>query len=324
MRGLPNDQPHVRAWTIQLLTRRSGTRAIGAALDKVGRRWPQDDPSPVVRLYLGSALQRLPLDGAVGDSAGPAGARRRCRRPQPAADVLVRRRAAGRGRRGPGAGAGRRRQDSAGALVHGPPHRQDRHARGARTCWSARLGQSRRRRGATGDAAGDQRRAQGPPAGADARGLAGRRRRSLVNSQNAEVNAAGHRAGADVWRPGGAGQAARRARRRQSAAGPSAAGARRPAGRPSDPAVGADVAKLLVAEPELRRRRCAAWPPTTMPTRPPRFWRRIPSSAWRKSATRWTRWRRAIRYARRCWPPWRTRKSRPPICRPIWCGSCAI
>jgi putative membrane-bound dehydrogenase-like protein len=59
VRGLVDESPYVRAWTIQLAMEdrapSQATRATFAALAK-------SDPSPVVRLYLASALQRLPLE----------------------------------------------------------------------------------------------------------------------------------------------------------------------------------------------------------------------------------------------------------------------
>jgi putative heme-binding domain-containing protein len=58
--GLLNDRlEHVRAWAIQLLfERETPPERVLAALAHVARR----DPSPVVRLYLCSALQRMPLE----------------------------------------------------------------------------------------------------------------------------------------------------------------------------------------------------------------------------------------------------------------------
>ena len=58
-RGLANDDPYVRAWTIQLaLEDRKPSPATLAKLAGLGQR----DPSPVVRLYLASAADRLSLD----------------------------------------------------------------------------------------------------------------------------------------------------------------------------------------------------------------------------------------------------------------------
>ena len=106
--GLDDADPHVRAWTIRLATEDEATP--GPATPRpVRASWPQSDPSPVVRLALASALQRLPLERALADPRSPRRPRRGRRRPQPPADVLVRRRAPGRRRPGPGpeAGAGR-------------------------------------------------------------------------------------------------------------------------------------------------------------------------------------------------------------------------
>jgi putative membrane-bound dehydrogenase-like protein len=67
-RGLKNDQPHVRAWTIQLALEDS-TRApsddVLAPLADMAR----SDSSGVVRLYLASAMQRLPRSArwAIGE-----------------------------------------------------------------------------------------------------------------------------------------------------------------------------------------------------------------------------------------------------------------
>lgn len=58
VRGLDHDDPYVRAWTIQLACE------DGRPSADVLRRFAElarHDPSPVVRLYLASALQRLPL-----------------------------------------------------------------------------------------------------------------------------------------------------------------------------------------------------------------------------------------------------------------------
>ena len=53
--------PHVRAWAIQLAL--EGGKAK-PDLMAPGCEWPSNDPSPVVRLYLASGLQRLPADSA--------------------------------------------------------------------------------------------------------------------------------------------------------------------------------------------------------------------------------------------------------------------
>ena len=192
--------------------------------------WPQSDDSPVVRLYISSALQRLPLRKAVGDSAGLARAFRGRRRPQPAADVLVCRRAAGRSRRRPRAATGRRRARfrSCSRSWRGGSPRSARPRRS--TCWWHELGKSQRRRAAA--VAAGRRSAKDSRAGGKCR--CPKRwaavSKPLVDSPNAEVNAAGHGAGPDVRRSGGAGQAARRAGRHSAAAGRTAPGARRAVG----------------------------------------------------------------------------------------------
>ncbi|MEX2120490.1 MAG: PVC-type heme-binding CxxCH protein [Pirellulales bacterium] len=58
-RGLSNDSPLVRAWTVQLAMESGNPKA---SLLKRFAELAAADPSPVVRLYLASALQRLPLD----------------------------------------------------------------------------------------------------------------------------------------------------------------------------------------------------------------------------------------------------------------------
>ncbi len=59
LRGLAHADPHVRGWTIQLACEDGspGDDVLGAMA-----RMAREDPSPVVRLYLASALQRLPLE----------------------------------------------------------------------------------------------------------------------------------------------------------------------------------------------------------------------------------------------------------------------
>lgn len=58
---LNSDSADVRAWTIQLLMESPSPETLERALPKF-RRMAHDDPSPVVRLYLASALQRLPYE----------------------------------------------------------------------------------------------------------------------------------------------------------------------------------------------------------------------------------------------------------------------
>ena len=61
IRALQNEHPHVRAWTVQLLNEKPKTELPAAVLAQM-LALAKDDPSPVVRLYLTSALQRMPLD----------------------------------------------------------------------------------------------------------------------------------------------------------------------------------------------------------------------------------------------------------------------
>jgi putative heme-binding domain-containing protein len=60
---LDDTSEHVRAWSIQLLC--EGQAPASDALAKF-REIAKSDPSPVVRLYMASALQRLPLDARWG------------------------------------------------------------------------------------------------------------------------------------------------------------------------------------------------------------------------------------------------------------------
>lgn len=53
---MKSDDEHLRAWTIQLLCEEKNP---GAAALAEFARLAKDDPSPVVRLYLASACQRL-------------------------------------------------------------------------------------------------------------------------------------------------------------------------------------------------------------------------------------------------------------------------
>ena len=70
--------------------------AVGRRRWRSSRELAKADPSPVVRLYLASALQRLPLETALGHRGRAAEPRRGRGRREPAADDLVRRRTARR------------------------------------------------------------------------------------------------------------------------------------------------------------------------------------------------------------------------------------
>ena len=59
--SLQNEYPHVRAWTIQLLTDDAGREISPRVLERFAAM-SAEDPSPIVRLYLSSALQRLALE----------------------------------------------------------------------------------------------------------------------------------------------------------------------------------------------------------------------------------------------------------------------
>jgi len=69
LRGLANDQPHVRAWTLQLITE-DPQGDLGAAVIERMASLAKADPSPVVRLYLAAALQRLHHDTSWSILAG--------------------------------------------------------------------------------------------------------------------------------------------------------------------------------------------------------------------------------------------------------------
>jgi putative membrane-bound dehydrogenase-like protein len=58
---LQNEHPHVRAWTIQLLTDDRAKKLSSAVLDRLAPMAAEDD-SPVVRLYVSSAAGRLPVE----------------------------------------------------------------------------------------------------------------------------------------------------------------------------------------------------------------------------------------------------------------------
>ena len=90
-------------------------------LATIRRRWSGSTLPP--------ALQRLPRLQTLGHPGRLARPRRGRRRPQPAADVLVRRRAAGRGEDPAGAlELAAPGEDSTAAVLHGAPHRHGGHA----------------------------------------------------------------------------------------------------------------------------------------------------------------------------------------------------
>jgi putative membrane-bound dehydrogenase-like protein len=67
LRLLAHDSPDVRAWAIQLMTER---RSVSPeALTRLASL-AKDDPSPVVRLYVSSAMQRLPVEQRWEMAAG--------------------------------------------------------------------------------------------------------------------------------------------------------------------------------------------------------------------------------------------------------------
>ena len=77
-RKLEDPDPTIRAWTIQLATEQGPPAA--SILSKFAEL-ARTDPSPLVRLYLASALQRLPLGRALGDPRRPCQPCRGRRRP---------------------------------------------------------------------------------------------------------------------------------------------------------------------------------------------------------------------------------------------------
>ena len=125
-RRLSDPEAVIRAWTIQLATEQGRPSArIRSRFAELART----DPSPVVRLYLASALQRLPLGNRWDIARGPGRPCRRRRRSQPAAHVLVRRGTAGRSRRIACREAGVWIKDSPHPGVHGASNRSDRDGR---------------------------------------------------------------------------------------------------------------------------------------------------------------------------------------------------
>src|SRR5581483_10080400 len=59
LKVLEKPNAYLRAWAIQLLAE---NKNVSSAALKAFARMAQDDPSPIVRLYLASALQRVPVD----------------------------------------------------------------------------------------------------------------------------------------------------------------------------------------------------------------------------------------------------------------------
>ena len=113
--------PYVRVWAVQLYSRLEN-RALEWQFDDRLAELARTDPSPIVRLYIASAAQRLSPSERWDIVRSPRRPRRRRQRPQPAADGLVRRRAVGGGEPGPGARPGRE-GEAAAVGVHGPPDR---------------------------------------------------------------------------------------------------------------------------------------------------------------------------------------------------------
>ena len=119
LKALSNPDEYVRAWAVQLLCEENQPSA--AALAEFGRL-AKSDPSPVVRLYLASAMQRTPVAqrGEVVEAllahAEDDG------RPQPAADVLVRSRTFGGVQHDQSSRPARQDQNPGDPRIHHPTH----------------------------------------------------------------------------------------------------------------------------------------------------------------------------------------------------------
>ena len=136
---LSHENEYVRAWAVQLIA--EDRSAPDAALREV-RRDGEGRRSALVRLYIASALQRVPVGETLGRGDRAALARRGSHRPQSAADGVVRRRAARRPRPAARAEHGGGLEAAAHVLVHGPAHRRAEDVRRRSRCsprgWLAR------------------------------------------------------------------------------------------------------------------------------------------------------------------------------------------
>ena len=131
---LADSDEYIRAWAVQLLTE---DRAPAPKAVETFARMAREDRSPVVRLYLASALQRLDPRGPLERRRRAADPRRRRRRRKPAEDHLVRRRAARRREPGRRTRPGRQRQNPAGRAVRRAPSSGRGRARAGRCCRAA-------------------------------------------------------------------------------------------------------------------------------------------------------------------------------------------
>ena len=114
---LKNKDPYVRAWTMQCLAE---DHEVAPALLKTLANWLARS-SPVVRLYLASAVQRLPLDQRADILSGLLAHGRRPGSQSPVA-LLVRRGTGGGQRLRPGDSFADENQNPPGAQIHYPTH----------------------------------------------------------------------------------------------------------------------------------------------------------------------------------------------------------
>ena len=266
-RGLDDAGPYVRAWTIQLALE------DGKSVARPPWRSSPSWPSPTPRRSCGSTWPRPPAaaaGAALGHPGRPARARRGRRRPQPAADVLVRRRAAGRGRSRAGrCGWPAGGDDPAAPVVHGPADRGRRHAGGDRAA-----GRAARRGAEDSDGAGGpccdglNEALEGRAGGCPCRPPGRRRRATARSRRRPERPLAGDGPGRDLRRPDGAGRDAtdprRRRRRRRRRAARRSPRCSRPRTRTCR-----RCCTPCSTSPTSAARPCAAWPPTTTRQRPP-------------------------------------------------------
>ena len=121
---LSDKNEYVRGWAVQLAI--DHPQANLAELLPQLSTMAQHDPSPVVRLYLASAMQRIPVEHRWEILAEPRRPRFRCQRPQPAVHALVRGRTAceRQSRPRPRVRTLLRQNNSNAPRIHAPPHRQ--------------------------------------------------------------------------------------------------------------------------------------------------------------------------------------------------------
>ncbi len=126
LKGMSDPAPYVRAWCVQLaLENKLASPALLQQLEVMA----QTDASPVVRLYLASGAATLAAGSALENLGRAACSRRRCRRSQFTAHVLVCRRTARRRGRRAGLRAGQPFDNSPSVVFHGAPYRPVGHSR---------------------------------------------------------------------------------------------------------------------------------------------------------------------------------------------------